>query len=489
MPFIAGAGEIRARKAREEFLRFARRESIDFPDYDVVEVEAPELFEDLFPWPDPPLAVFDGVRVPMELPERLWITDTTFRDGQQARKPFTVEQITRLYEFLHAIGGPRGKILFTEFFTYTSRDREALRRVRELGYEYPMVTGWIRASLEELRRLAELGLSETGMLASISDYHIFLKLREAGRRRAIEKYLTVLEEGLKRGITMRVHLEDCTRANIFEVVVPFVRRVLRLSEKYGVAVRVRVPDTLGVGLPWPEASLPRSVPKIMWVLRHVCGVPSENLEFHGHNDFYLGVANAVAAWLYGAALNNTTLLGIGERAGNVPLEAMVFAHASLKGSFDGMNPRVLREVAEYFERELGHRVPDLQPLLGRNFFVTRAGIHIDGTLKDVRIYLPFDTKLLLGVEPGVEITPYSGAAGVAFWINNFFKLDGSKKVSKDHPAVQRIHAELVSYFEGSGALSAPESLMLELVRRHMPELLVERQEDLGMHRSRSSAEA
>lgn len=437
----------------------------------MVDVQEPELFEELFPWESPPVVLWDGIYIPVEVPDELWITDTTFRDGQQARDPYTPEQIATLYKYLHDIGGPKGKILFTELFLYTSRDREAIRRIRELDYNAPRVTGWIRASLEELRLVKDAGLEETGMLASISDYHIFYKFGGLSRSQVIEKYLTVIEEGLKNGIVMRAHLEDCTRANIPHVVVPFVKRIARLSERYGVPVRVRVPDTLGVGLPLVEAALPRSIPKIMWVLRHVCGLPSDSIEFHGHNDFHLGVANATAAWLYGAGLNNTTLLGIGERAGNVPLEAMVFIYAGIKGTLDGMNTKVLMEVVRYYEERLGYKVPEYYPLLGRNFFVTRAGIHADGTLKNVKMYLPFDTERLLGVGPGIVITPYSGTAGVAFWINQYFKLKGERKIDKNHPAVQEIHKEVLRIFEETGKTHINDQEMLELVKKYAPELV------------------
>ena len=94
------------------------------------------------------------------------------------------------------------------------------------------------------------------------------------------------------------------------------------------------------------------MPGIIYGLKHYAGVPSDMLEWHGHNDFYKGVVNASTAWLYGAGAVNCSLLGIGERTGNVPLEAMVFEYASLRGDFDGMNPTVITEIAEYLEKRL-----------------------------------------------------------------------------------------------------------------------------------------
>lgn len=456
--------------SNNELIRMINRECIDYPDYEVVDSPEPKLYKELFPFSSPPRAFWDGVIVPQEIPKDLWITDTSFRDGQQAIEPYTVEQIVQLYKFLNRIGGPKGKILMTECFLYTKRDREALRQIRSLGLKYPTVSGWIRANLDDLRLAKEEKLEEVGMLASISDYHIFYKFKGLSRSQVLSKYLEVIEEGLKAGIVMRAHIEDCTRADILGVVVPFAKALMRLSDKYGLPVKIRIPDTLGLGLPWPQAALPRSIPKIVWILRHIAGVPSEWLEFHGHNDFHMGVANATAAWLYGASLNNTTLLGIGERAGNVPLEAMVFIYAAIKGDLDGMDTLAITEMAEYYRNVIGYKIPTYYPIVGSNFNVTRAGIHADGTLKNIEMYLPFDTEKLLGVPPGISITPYSGTAGIAFWINHHFKLKDNEKFNKDDPRVLKIYQEVLKYFEEGSTLSISDEEMMKLVKKYIPEL-------------------
>ncbi len=107
----------------------------------------------------------------------------------------------------------------------------------------------------------------------------------------------------------------------------------------------------------------------------------------------MAVANAVSAWLYGASINNGTLLGIGgERAGNVPIEALVIWYARLKGSFDGMNPpRVISRIAEEF-KSFNYAVPRYQPLVGENAFTTAAGIHVDAQLKNPVTYLSMDQR-------------------------------------------------------------------------------------------------
>ncbi len=200
-------------------------------------------------------------------------------------------------------------------------------------------------------------------------------------------------------------------------------------------MKIRACDTMGYGVPYTEAAMPRSVAGIIYGLQHYSDVPSELLEWHGHNDFYKSVANASTAWLYGASAVNCSLLGIGERTGNIPLEAMVFEYASLRGSMDGMDPTVITEIAEFFQKEIGYQVPDMTPFVGRNFNVTRAGIHADGLMKDQEIYTIFDTEKLLNRPATVQISKTSGLAGIAYWINQAYKLEGEKKLDKRDPLV------------------------------------------------------
>ena len=172
----------------------------------------------------------------------------------------------------------------------------------------------------------------------------------------------------------------------------FVNELTELSHEASIPVKIRMCDTMGYGVSYPGVALPRSVPGIVYGLHHYSDVTSEMLEWHGHNDFYKAVANASTAWLYGACAVNCSLLGIGERTGNVPLEAMVFEYASLRGSLDGMDTTVITEIADYFQNEIGYDIPPMTPYVGQAFNQTRAGIHADGLMKDEEIYTIFDTK-------------------------------------------------------------------------------------------------
>ena len=212
-----------------------------FPLTDTTE---PNLIEQTFNYDLPPMIRFepgpivehiDGKAIefdPHALKTRdIHITDTTFRDGQQARPPYTIEQMVRIYEMLAKLGGPNGVIRQTEFFLYTKNDRETLDRCRALGHRYPECTGWIRAVKADFRLVKEAGLKETGMLTSSSDYHIFHKLKFKSRQECLDSYCEVVDAAFEAGVRPRCHFEDITRADIDGFVLPFAERLMEMSSQ------------------------------------------------------------------------------------------------------------------------------------------------------------------------------------------------------------------------------------------------------------------
>ena len=415
--------------------------------YSLQDIEKPNLYDELFSFTEVHKVTFNQRRSPMGMPSEIWITDTTFRDGQQSVEPYTVKQIVDLYKLMHKLGGPFGIIRQSEFFVYSEKDRQAIAECMDLGLTFPEITTWIRATKEDFKLVKDLNIAETGILVSCSDYHIFNKLGLT-RKQAMDQYLSTVKMAFDAGVVPRCHLEDITRADFYGFVVPFVNELMDLSKEAGIPVKIRACDTMGLGVPYTEVALPRSVPGIIYGLQHYSDVPSEWLEWHGHNDFYKAVSNASTAWLYGASSVNCSLLGIGERTGNIPLEAMVIEYASLRGSLDGMDPTVITEIAEYFENEIGYKIPPMTPFVGKSFNMTRAGIHADGMMKDERIYSIFDTGKILNTKPSVQIGKSSGRAGIAYWINGNDKLKGSDMIDKRDPLVDKLLAWIDKEYEG-----------------------------------------
>ncbi|MBR2592276.1 MAG: 2-isopropylmalate synthase, partial [Oscillospiraceae bacterium] len=335
----------------------------------------------------------------------------------------------------------------TEFFVYSEKDREAIARCQELGYKFPEITTWIRATKNDFQLVKDLGIPETGILVSCSDYHIFNKLH-LSRKQAMEQYLATVDMAFEAGIVPRCHLEDITRADFYGFVVPFVNELMKMSKEAGIPVKIRACDTMGYGVPYTEVALPRSVAGIIYGLQHYSDVPSEYLEWHGHNDFYKAVSNASTAWMYGACAVNCTLLDIGERTGNIPLEAMVMEYASLRGSLDGMDTTVITEIADYYRNEIGYQIPPMTPFVGRYFNMTRAGIHADGLMKDEEIYNIFNTDKILKRKPTVLIGKSSGLAGIAYWINNNYNLPEEELLDKHDPLVVSMKEWIDKEYEG-----------------------------------------
>ncbi len=402
----------------------------------------PELFDSIFPREGFPR--YDWTESPRDLPDEVWTTETTHRDGQQGGLPLTVEAGVRIYELMCAFTGASGAIRQAEFFVYREADRRildgALERHRDGAPIEP--TTWIRASAKDAALVRKIGVRETGMLASASDYHTFHKFDPGGRRNAATAYLDAVRAVLDAGLRPRLHLEDATRAPE-AFILPFTEAVMQVAASYPEIAppKFRVCDTMGLGLPFENVPWPRSVPRLVGGLRGL-GVASEDLEFHPHNDTHLVVANCLAAIQSGCAAINGTLLGKGERTGNAPLEAILL-HAEGMGCLDARPDfHALNELVALYA-EMGEPVPPKYPLYGRDAHRTRAGIHADGLNKFWWMYAPFDVPRLLGRPLEISLTRDSGLAGLIFAI----KQHTGRELAKDDPQLQIIHEELERQFD------------------------------------------
>ena len=436
--------------------------------YQLQDVDEPKLYRELFEYTSVPKVSFNHRLVPQYMPENIWITDTTFRDGQQACSPFTVEQIVDVYKMLSRLSGPKGIVRQSEFFLYTDKDQRAMRACQDLGLQFPEITTWIRANPKDFQLVKDAGVRETGILMSCSDYHIFKKMGKT-RREAMDLYLGIVKSALDYGISPRCHRDDTTKADFYGFVVPFATELMRLSQESGIPIKIRVCDTMGYGVSYPGASLPRSVQGIIYGLRQYADVPPEYMEWHGHNDFYKVVTNAATAWLYGCSGVNCAMLGIGERTGNCPLEAMAIEYASLRGTTDGMDLSAITDIATYFEEEIGIAIPPNTPFVGRNFNVTRAGIHADGLLKDEEIYNIFDTAAILNRPALVAVDAFSGSAGIAHWIKGYFRLSDEEAIGKRSELAIQMKERVDKEYEAGRNTVMSDGELVAMLREIEPE--------------------
>jgi isopropylmalate/homocitrate/citramalate synthase len=418
----------------------------------------PNYFLDSFPQDDFPRYLW--TKEPAHLPAQVWTTETTHRDGQQGGLPLSTEQSLEIYDILCKFTNTSGAIRQAEFFAYRDLDKRALQGALERYQSGSPIepTTWIRAKREDVLLIRSLGVKETGMLASISDYHTFHKFSLGGREGAMKSYLEAVEMALDAGIRPRLHLEDATRADI-NFVVKFVQAVLEKAASFPISLRpkFRVCDTMGLGLPYEDVELPRSIPRFFRALRNI-GLQSEDLEFHPHNDTWMIMPNCLAAIREGCAVINGTCLGKGERTGNAPLEAILL-HVIGMGYYQKQKPdfKALNQLAELYS-EMGETLPAKYPLYGKDAHRTRAGIHADGLNKFWWMYAPFNVPELLGRPLEVSLTKESGLAGLIFVIKQRLGVT----LAKDDPKLLELHRWLLEQFD-KGRMTSVEWEELEAV--------------------------
>lgn len=312
---------------------------------------APNFFKDIFSYSQLPQMIIDGIHKDISIPSKLYISDSTFREGQQAVSYLGLDRVLKIFDYLHFIDNNSGTVKYSEFFVYTSYHKKCIEKCLGRGYKFPKVVAWVRAKPDELYTVKDLGLDEAGILMSCSDYHIYKKLKK-NRIQVAKEYLETIERAFELGLKPRVHLEDITRADIERFVVPFIKAVLIMAEEAKAKVCFKLCDTLGLGVPFDFVKLPRSVPKLVRYIIEECGLLDDQLEWHGHNDFYKAHDNAACAWLFGAAIVNSTLRGVGERTGIAAFEAMVFELLQIKSEDSpGLDMEALREMLEFIEKE------------------------------------------------------------------------------------------------------------------------------------------
>jgi len=369
------------------------------------------------------------------------ITDTTLRDGaQDSRIPlFPNEARLRYVDLLHRLDNGTGRIYAVETFIYQKRDQWVLEKLLERGYEYPKITTWIRANPKDVKELyaaTEGRVTETGMLASASDHHIFDKLGFHSKEEAIDKYLRPIMTALEYDITPRVHLEDTTRADIYGWVIPFIQTVLGHTNG---RAKFRICDTIGWGVPDAYAAMPQGVPKLVSTLYRETGA---ELEFHGHNDFGVATANSIAAWRYGCRKVNVAFAGMGERTGNTSLEQMLLSYIRLYGD-PGFDLTVLPAMKALVEETLT-AVALNAPVLG-DVFTTQAGIHQAGVERQAGapgglIYLAYDPALVGRTEAERHLVgAMSGSEGIVAILNEEAK---KRAIDQHFTSMSRIVKEI-----------------------------------------------
>jgi len=375
----------------------------------------------------------------------VYISDSTIRDGIQMPgivmgKP----EKLRVFDYLHRIG-----IEKLETFVFTDSDKQAVREMLDLGYEFPVVTAWARARKEDIDEVLKVdGIKETGILTSVSETHLFDKIGFKSREEAEKSYLDAVQYALDHGLKVRAHLEDMTRSDLEGFTFPFAGKLLELDRD----IMLRVCDTVSYGVPFPDADLPYSIPKIVTRLREM---GAKNIEMHVHDDFGGGAMNSLAGYWHGANWANLTFLGIGERAGNSELEkVLIFLQWRVEG-FEKYNLECLTEFAEYMEHDVGIRVPRNKAVVGRNVFAHESGIHTAGVMKHPFTYEPYPPEIV-GGKRTLMVGSTSGRDIIRLKIEEALEelMHLDIKVEKNDPRIAAIHKDIKGLYEEDGRRSS-----------------------------------
>jgi len=315
------------------------------------------------------------------------VCDTTLRDGEQtAGIVFANIEKYRIAELLDAAGVPQ---IESGIPTMGGDEKIAIKHIAHMGLD-ASILGWNRAEISDVNASIDCDVDAVALSMSSSDIHIENKLRKS-REWVLGKVAESVEYAADHGFYISCNAEDASRADL-NFLVEFAR-----TAKDAGASRLRYCDTIGRDDPF-------TVYERIKAIRSMVDI---DIEMHTHNDFGMTNANTFAGLKAGAKFASTTVLGIGERAGNTPLEEVVMTAKHILKMETGIDPLKLKPLAEYVSVASGRPIYVSKPFLGSNCFAHEAGIHTDGVIKDYNNYEPYAPEEV-GLERIIVIGKHSG---------------------------------------------------------------------------------
>ncbi len=341
--------------------------------------------------------------------------DTTLRDGEQAAGVvFSYEEKLEIARRLDAAGIDQ---LEAGIPAMGAAERRFLARLAEEGLQ-ASVLAWCRAVPGDVGDAIACGVDAVAISVPASDILLEGKLKRS-RMWAIDALRRCVARAREAGLYVSADAEDASRADP-----AFVAELARVAEAEG-ACRFRYCDTLGVLEPATAFEAVRALKE----------ATALSLEVHMHDDFGLAVANTMAAYHAGASWANTTVAGLGERAGNASFEQVVMALWRLEGVRPHVDTTSFRNLASFVLSSAGRAVPDAAPVIGKHAFAHESGIHVDGLLKDPATYELYDPALVGGARE-IVVGKHSGTHAVRARLEALGRPVGEQEARALLPAVR-----------------------------------------------------